>query len=125
MVRRQRRLSTTQRDPEPLYPKVMEMPDLIVPVSDRDHIQGPETAEVTLVEYGDYECPYCAEAYPMVKEIQRQMAPKLRFVFRHFPLTQIHPQARHAAKGAEAAGGPEQVLGNARDVVRAPGRARR
>ena len=90
-------------DPEPLYPKGMEMPHLTVPVSERDHIQGSITAAVTLVEYGDYECPYCALAYPVVKEIQRQLGPNLRFVFRHFPVTQIHPHARHAAEAAEAA----------------------
>src|SRR5260370_19301083 len=72
------------------------LPRLTMPVSERDHMQGPTTAEVTLVEYGDYECPYCAEAYPVVKEIQRQLGPKLRFVLRHFPLTHIHPHARHA-----------------------------
>ena len=86
-----------QHDPEPLYPKAMEMPHLTIPVSERDHRQGSVTAAVTLVEYGDYECPYCAEAYPMVKEIQRQLGPNLCFIFRHFPLTHIHPHSRHAA----------------------------
>ena len=90
------------RDPEPLYPKAMEMSHLTMPVSERDHRQGPATATVTLVEYGDYECPYCALAYPVVKEIQRQLGPTLRFVFRHFPVTKIHPHARHAAEAAEA-----------------------
>ena len=84
-------------------PEEMEMPHLTMPVSERDHIQGPATAEVTLVEYGDYECPYCAEAFPVVKEIQRKLGPKLRFVFRHFPQAHIHPHARHAAEAAEAA----------------------
>src|SRR6266704_6171865 len=90
-------------DPEPPSPKAMEMPHLTVPVSEHDHRQGPVTAAVELVEYGDYECPYCALAYPVVKEIQRQLGPTLRFVFRHFPVTQIHPHARHAAEAAEAA----------------------
>src|SRR5436309_4341922 len=72
-------------------------------VSQHDHQQGPETAPVTLVEYGDYECPYCGEAYPIVKEIQRRLGDRLRFVFRNFPLTQSHPQAEHAAEAAEAA----------------------
>src|SRR5947208_15714892 len=102
MVRRQRRRSTMLRDPEPLYPKAMAMPHLTMPVSERDHIQGSATAAVTLVEYGDYECPYCALAYPFVKEIQRQLGPTLCFVFRHFPLTQIHPNAMHAAEVAAA-----------------------
>ena len=72
-------------------------------VSQRDHQQGPETAPVTLVEYGDYECPYCGQAYPIVKEIQRRLGDQLRFVFRNFPLTQSHPHAEHAAEAAEAA----------------------
>jgi protein-disulfide isomerase len=91
------------RDPEPLDPKAMEMPHLTMPVSERDHRQGPATAAVTLVEYGDYECPYCALAYPVVKEIQRQLGPNLCFVFRHFPVAQLHPHAWHAAEAAEAA----------------------
>ena len=77
--------------------------DLRLPVSERDHVQGPSNAPVTLVEYGDYECPYCAEAYPIVKEIQRRLGPQLRFVFRHFPVPSVHPHARHAAEAAEAA----------------------
>ena len=78
---------------------------LTLPVSQRDHQQGPATAPVTLVEYGDYECPYCGEAYPIVKEIQRRLGDRLRFVFRNFPLTQSHPHAEHAAEAAEAAAG--------------------
>jgi len=88
-------------DAQNQYPS--EMPKLTVPVSDRDHVQGPATASVTLVEYGDYECPYCAAAHPVVKEIQRQMGSRLRFAFRHFPVPSIHPHARHAAEAAEAA----------------------
>jgi protein-disulfide isomerase len=76
---------------------------LTVPVSQRDHQQGPATAPVTLVEYGDYECPYCGEAYPIVKEIKLRLGDRLRFVFRNFPLTQSHPHAEHAAEAAEAA----------------------
>ena len=59
---------------------------------------------VTLVEYGDYECPYCGRAHPIVKEVQRRLGERLRFVFRNFPLTQVHPHAQHAAEAAEAAG---------------------
>jgi protein-disulfide isomerase len=81
---------------------------LTVPVSQRDHQQGPATAPVTLVEYGDYECPYCGEAYPIVKEIQRRLGDRLRFVFRNFPLTQSHPHAEHAAEAAEAASAQEK-----------------
>jgi len=76
---------------------------LILPVGERDHAQGPAGAPVTLVEYGDYECPYCGEAYPIVKELQERMGDRLRFVFRNFPLTQSHPHAEHAAEAAEAA----------------------
>ncbi|MBV9231133.1 MAG: DsbA family protein [Chloroflexi bacterium] len=79
------------------------MVDLTVPVHQDDHVQGPATAPVTLVEYADYECPYCADAYPVVKEIQKQLGSALRFVFRHFPRSDFHPHARHAAEAAEAA----------------------
>jgi protein-disulfide isomerase len=77
---------------------------LTVPVTeDRDHIQGPGDAAVTLVQYGDYECPYCGEAYPIVKEVQARMANRLRFVFRNFPISTSHPHAERAAEAAEAA----------------------
>jgi protein-disulfide isomerase len=74
------------------------------PVNARDHILGPNDAPVTLVEYGDYECPYCGMAYPIVEAVRERMGDDLRFVYRHFPLTQIHPHAQHAAEMAEAAG---------------------
>jgi protein-disulfide isomerase len=77
---------------------------LTLPVSDRDHIQGPATALVTLVEYGDYECPHCGAAYPVIETIRRKFGDRLRFVFRHFPLTGVHPHAEGAAEAAEAAG---------------------
>jgi protein-disulfide isomerase len=70
---------------------------------DRDHIQGPADAAVTLVEYGDYECPYCGAAYPIVKELQARMGDGLKFVFRNFPITTSHPHAEQAAEAAEAA----------------------
>jgi protein-disulfide isomerase len=77
---------------------------LTTPVSDsRDHIQGPSDAPVTLVEYGDYECPYCGAAYPIIKELQTRMGERLRFVFRNFPITTSHPHAEQAAEAAEAA----------------------
>jgi protein-disulfide isomerase len=77
---------------------------LVLPVSDdRDHIQGPPDAAVTLVEYGDYECPFCGAAYPIVKDVQARMGSKLRFVFRNFPITTSHPHAEQAAETAEAA----------------------
>lgn len=80
------------------------MAKLILPVGERDHVQGPPTAPVTLVEYGDYECPYCGQAYPIVKLLQQRLGPELRFVFRNFPLRQSHPHAEAAAEAAEAAG---------------------
>jgi protein-disulfide isomerase len=77
---------------------------LTVPVSeDRDHIQGPADAAVTVVEYGDYECPYCGAAYPIVKALQSRMGESLRFVFRNFPITTSHPHAEQAAETAESA----------------------
>ena len=79
---------------------------LTVPVSeDRDHIQGPADAAVTLVEYGDFECPYCGGAYPIIKEVQARMGDRLRFVFRNFPISTSHPHAEQAAEAAEAAAG--------------------
>jgi protein-disulfide isomerase len=80
-----------------------ELARLSTPVSARDHAEGSEGAVVTLVEYGDYECPHCGRAYPIVKEIQKRLGSRLRFVFRNFPLVQIHPHAQHAAEAAEAA----------------------
>lgn len=72
---------------------------------DRDHVQGPADAAVTLVEYGDYECPYCGAAYPIIKQVQARMGDRLRFVFRNFPITTSHPHAEQAAEAAEAAAG--------------------
>jgi protein-disulfide isomerase len=77
---------------------------LTTPVGARDHAQGPEDAPVTLVEYGDYECPYCGQAYPIVKELQRRLGDRLRLVFRNFPIPNSHPHAERAAEAAEAAG---------------------
>jgi protein-disulfide isomerase len=79
------------------------MATLQTPVTPDDHIQGNPDAPVTLLEYGDYECPYCGEAYPIVKAIQARMREGLRFVFRNFPITTSHPHAEQAAEAAEAA----------------------
>ena len=76
---------------------------LTVPVSALAHVQGNAHAVVTLVEYGDFQCPACASAYPLAKQIQHRYAGNLRFVFRHFPLSQAHPYAQLAAELAEAA----------------------
>ena len=79
-------------------------PTLTMAVSDdRDHIQGPASAPVTLVEYGDYQCPFCGAAYPMLKDVQARMGDGLRFVFRNFPISTSHPNAELAAEAAEAA----------------------
>jgi NhaA family Na+:H+ antiporter len=77
---------------------------LAEPVSARDHIWGAVDAPITLVEYGDYECSHCGAAFPTVKELQRLLGDRLCFVFRNFPLEEVHPHAEHAAEAAEAAG---------------------
>jgi protein-disulfide isomerase len=77
--------------------------NLTVAVNKSDHTLGPEDAPVTLVEYGDYQCPYCADMRPMIKAIAKAMGPQLRFVFRHMPLLEMHPYAQHAAEAAESA----------------------
>ena len=76
---------------------------LKVPDPERDHIQGAIDAPIALLEYGDYECPSCGEVQPIVREIQRRLEDDLCFAFRHFPLTNVHPHAEHAAEAAEAA----------------------
>lgn len=80
-------------------------------VSEKDHSIGAQKAPVTLVEYGDYECPHCYRAHPIVTAIREQLGGKLRFVFRNFPLTEIHPHAFHAAEAAES------VAANAGDTA--------
>jgi protein-disulfide isomerase len=77
---------------------------LRTPLGDHDHVLGPPDAPVTLVEYGDYECPHCGRAHPIVASVLRQLGRPVRFAYRHFPLTEIHPHAEHAAEMAEAAG---------------------
>src|SRR5262245_14503249 len=79
------------------------MNELTVPVSERDHIEGSLDAPVILVEYGDFECPHCGHAYPIVKNVKRQLGATLALAFRHFPLTEAHPHALLAAESAEAA----------------------
>jgi protein-disulfide isomerase len=74
------------------------------PINERDHIQGEESAIVTLLMYGAYECPHCVEGNKVVKEIQQRLGEQLRFAFRHFPRTNVHPHAEAAAEVAEAAG---------------------
>jgi protein-disulfide isomerase len=77
---------------------------LTVPVNiGSDHIRGSINAPITIVEYGDYECPYTGMAYPVVQDIMKQFGDQIYFVFRNFPLNDIHPHAQHAAEAAEAA----------------------
>jgi len=77
---------------------------LKLPDVERDHIQGVIDAPIALLEYGDYECAFCGEVQPIVREIRRRLGDDLCFAFRHFPLTNVHPHAEHAAEAAEAAG---------------------
>jgi protein-disulfide isomerase len=79
------------------------MAELTPPLSAEDHVDGPERAELELVMYGDFQCPYCTAAYPIVRRIRDQLAGRLLFAFRHFPLREIHPDAERAAETAEAA----------------------
>ena len=80
-----------------------EVSDLVEPITEADHATGPADAPVTLVEYGDYECPDCFNALPIVKGLREKFGDRLRVVFRHFPNSSIHPGASAAAAAAEAA----------------------
>jgi protein-disulfide isomerase len=75
-----------------------------LPDPKRDHLQGAIDAPIALLEYGDYECPFCGEVQPIVREIQRRLGNNLCFAFRHFPMSNVHLHAEHAAEAAEAAG---------------------
>ncbi len=77
--------------------------ELTLTIQDDDHIAGPDTATVTIVAYCDFECPYCGRAYPLIKRLQARLGDRLRFVFRHFPLTHKHTLAQQAAEATEAA----------------------
>lgn len=79
------------------------MSRLSIPVSADDHVQGYPAAACVLVEYGDYQCPSCGQAHPIVKRLQKYFGKRLAFVFRNFPLTQLHPWAEPAAEAAEFA----------------------
>jgi protein-disulfide isomerase len=79
------------------------MATLKIPVTSADHVQGDANAPVVLVEYGDYECPHCGHAHPIVKRVQKHFGKRLGFVFRNFPLNEIHPNAEAAAESAEFA----------------------
>jgi protein-disulfide isomerase len=78
-------------------------PHLVTPVNDADHVAGAADAPITLVEYGDFECPHCGRAHPILQQLQEQMGADLRLVFRNFPVRESHPHAEHAAESAESA----------------------
>jgi protein-disulfide isomerase len=103
-TRHSRRTNKTLLEPTGKEAETYEAPKLVVPVDpSRDHVQGDPKAIFTLVEYGDYQCPFCGAAYPEVKRVQKELGSKLRFVFRNFPLTNVHEYAMVAAEMAEAA----------------------
>jgi protein-disulfide isomerase len=79
------------------------MPELTPPLSAEDHVDGLDRAELELVMFGDFQCPYCTAAYPIVRRIRGQLSGRLLFAFRHFPLRDVHPDAQRAAEAAEAA----------------------
>jgi protein-disulfide isomerase len=82
--------------------QTLHRPKLQPAVHAGDHSQGADDAPITLVEYGDYQCPYCGQAHPVVRALQQRFGKRLRFVFRNFPLTEVHPEAMHAAEAAES-----------------------
>jgi protein-disulfide isomerase len=75
-----------------------------VKVNPDDHVQGPANAPIVLIEYADYQCPYCGQAFYIIKNLQKKLGDKLQYVFRNFPLVSIHKFAYHASLAAEAAG---------------------
>jgi protein-disulfide isomerase len=79
-------------------------PQLTVPLGPPDHTRGPAAARATLVEYGDFQCPFCGQAYGVVEAVLEALGDQVQFAFRHFPLTEMHPPAQLAAEAAEAAG---------------------
>lgn len=84
--------------------QIATQPILLLPIHERDHIRGNPEAPLTLLEYGDYECEYCGRAHPVVAAVRAHFGDRLKFVFRHFPHSSIHPHASAAAQAAEAAG---------------------
>lgn len=77
---------------------------LRLPVNEKDHAVGPMKAPIVIVEYGDYQCPHCARAYPIMERLKKRLGEELLFVYRHFPMAETHPDAPIAARAAEAAG---------------------
>ena len=79
------------------------MTDLRTPITNNDHVRGPAQAPITLVEYGDYECPHCGAAHPVVNQVLQTLSGQIQFAYRHFPLVEMHPHAQIAAESAEFA----------------------
>jgi protein-disulfide isomerase len=111
------------------------VPDLTTPLGPQDHVEGPPDAPLELVMYGDFQCPFCTAAQPILTRVRDRLDGRLRFAFRHFPLEEVHPDARRAAEASEAAAaqgafwamhdalygnhgrlGPDDVVGLARRV---------
>lgn len=82
----------------------VDLSRLLLPIRPSDHVHGPQDADFTLVEYGDYECPDCGRLYVILRDLQSESASRLRIVFRHYPLSGIHHHAQQAAEAAEASG---------------------
>ncbi len=100
----QRQNGLSQQHPTlPLLAMVLPVSTLMSPVSLQDHCWGLPTAALTLVQYGDYQCPNCGSAYPLLLELLEDTGDQVCFVFRHFPRNHVHPHAQHAAEAAEAA----------------------
>src|SRR5262249_21585674 len=85
-----------------------DITQLLLPINAQDHVQGPASARFTLVEYGDYECFDCGRLFWIIRDLQSELRDQLRIVFRHYPLSGIHPHAQNAAEAAEAAGAQER-----------------
>ena len=94
------------------------MTELTPPLSAEDHVDGPERAQLELVMFGDFQCPYCTAAYPIIRRIRDQMAGRLLFAFRHFPLRETHPDAERAAEAGRGGRRPGRVLADAQPDVR-------
>ena len=90
-------------------------------ITAEDYQIGPSDAAVTLIEYGDYECPDCVATFPLVERLLQEMGDDLRFIFRHFPLTSVHPRASFAAQAAEAAGAQNKFWPMHRTLYQRPG----
>ncbi len=99
-------MSTTPQDDEAILESgtVLQLSHLLLPIQPDDHVQGPPGARLTLVEYGDYQCPACGQLFLTIRQLHEQLANEVRFVYRHYPLSGLHPLAQAAAEAAEAAG---------------------